>query len=118
MPNRPSRRAWLLALAGTLPLAGCIVVPAGHPRARRGAEYDDDDYEVAEGPPPPQAEVQIVAPGPGFFWIAGYWAWMGGRHTWIRGRWEPVRPGWRWVPYSWTRRGRGWRPVPGRWQRD
>ena len=71
----------------------------------------------ASGLPPPRNEVIVAAPGPDFFWIAGYWAWLSGRHVWMGGRWEANRPGWRWAPHSWQRRGRGWHAAPGRWER-
>jgi hypothetical protein len=38
---------------------------------------------VREAPPPPRAEVMQVAPGPGYVWISGHWAW---RHGWY---WAP-----------------------------
>lgn len=94
-------------LIGTL-LGGCMVVPLGR--------YQGDE-DVMVAPPPPQAEVMLVAPGPGFFWIAGHWGWNLGRHAWIGGRWEAPRQGYAWVPHQWQRRGPGWREAPGRWDR-
>lgn len=114
---RPSaltrRRVALITAAAALGsvLSGCIVVPAH----RYG--YDEADV-VAVAPPPPQVEVIGVAPGPGYFWIGGFWTWVGGRHVWQRGHWEPGRPGYRWTPHQWQRDGRGWRQSPGHWDRD
>jgi hypothetical protein len=116
-PRPNPRRALLLALGASTLLSACIVVPARGPYGSRAPMPPDDEGEVGSEPPPPQNEIIVAAPGPGFFWIAGYWAWLGGRHVWIRGRWENHRPGYRWVPHSWHRHGRGWRAAPGRWER-
>ena len=118
-PSRiPDRiRLRLLAAVATSSLLGaCIVVPVGPRQGGRVVETDNGDI-VAVAPPPPQTEVFIVAPGPGYFWISGYWGWTGSRHVWVGGRWEGQRPGWQWVPYGWSRRGYGWRASPGRWER-
>ncbi len=118
MTSRPNaRRALLLALGASSLLSACIVVPARGPYGAGAPQPPEEDGVVGVEPPPPQTEVYIAAPGPGFFWIAGYWAWLGGRYVWIRGRWEAHRPGWRWAPHSWYRHGRGWRAAPGRWER-
>lgn len=94
--------ALLLASAGLL--GACVVVPAYGPA-------------VDTAPPPPQVEVIGVAPAPGWFWIGGYWAWYGGRHTWVGGHWEAPRPGWVWAPHRWHHDGRAWHEAPGRWER-
>lgn len=118
MKSRPNpRRALLLALGASSLLSACIVVPARGPYGSRAPAPPNDDDTIGVEPPEPQSEVIIAAPGPGFFWIAGYWAWLGGRHVWIRGHWQAHRPGWRWVPHRWYRHGRGWRAAPGRWDR-
>lgn len=116
-PDR-SRLALVLGMAlatGGL-LSGCIVVPAGRAYGGRPQELDDGEIVVL-APPPPQVEVVVAAPGPGYFWIAGHWGWMGGRHAWVGGRWESHRPGWRWVPFGWAPYRQGWRASPGRWER-
>ena len=118
MNVRPNpRRALLLALAASGLLSACIMVPAGRPYGARAPLPPDEEGVIGVEPPPLQNEVIVAAPGPGFFWIAGYWAWLSGRHVWVGGRWEANRPGWRWAPYSWQRQGRGWRAAPGRWER-
>jgi WXXGXW repeat (2 copies) len=111
MLQSPRRRSTLvLALAASTSLmSACIVVPAGR-------RYEEEAIAVA--PPAPQVEVVGVAPGPGYFWIGGYWGWVGGRHVWVGGRWESHRPGWRWAPHGWYRHGPGWRAAPGRWERN
>jgi hypothetical protein len=90
-------------------LAGCVVEPA------RPVYYSGEVVAVA--PPPVREEVIGVAPGPGYFWIGGYWGWAGGRHEWVAGRWEAPREGYRWVPHAWAREERGWRLHPGHWER-
>lgn len=71
------------------------------------------------GVAPPQARVEVigVAPAPGYFWVGGYWGWVGGRHEWIGGHWEAPRAGYRWVPHNWAHEDRGWRPHEGHWER-
>ena len=95
-------------VAASAVLAACIVVPA-QPYYGSGP--------VAVAPPAPQMEVIAVAPGPGFFWIGGYWNWVGSRHVWTGGHWEAHRPGYHWTPHQWHRDGSGWRAAPGRWDR-
>ena len=119
-PQR-SRLSLVLMLGASAVLAsGCIVVPAGPRHGGRRRDDDDDDGGefVAVAPPQPQVDVVIAAPGPGYFWISGYWGWIGRRHVWIGGRWEVYRPGWRWSPYVWQPHKHGWRPRPGRWDRN
>jgi WXXGXW repeat (2 copies) len=120
--NLPLRVSSVMALASASLLSACIMVPARHagppavvyqnPPAQG---YDSDVVTVA--PPPPQVEVVVSPPGPGYFWIGGYWNWVGGRHVWIGGRWEAHRHGYGWAPHQWHRHGGGWRLAPGRWQR-
>ena len=102
----------MIGLASVLALGcaldACVVVPA-EPAYYGGAP-------VAVAPPAPQAEVIGVAPGPGYFWIGGYWNWYGGRYAWYPGHWEAPRGGYHWVPHQWYRDGAGWRARPGHWQ--
>jgi hypothetical protein len=121
--NRITRGLSLLALASSSLLSACIVVPAhrhhdggyptGGPQTQPG--YPGDVVVVA--PPPAQVDVVIAPPGPGYFWIGGFWNWVGGRHVWVGGRWEAHRPGYAWAPHQWHRHGGGWRSAPGRWER-
>lgn len=95
------------ALALSLVLGGCVVVPA-------------DPYyggPVAVAPPAPRVEVYGAAPVPGHIWINGYWNWTGRRHDWVGGHWEAPRPGYRWVPHYWSQGYGGWRLHQGYWQR-
>jgi len=67
-------------------------------------------------PPPMETQTIVVAPGPDFIWLDGYWgwgvggwAWFGGHwdrpphpHAfWVRGRWVPEHNHWRWEPPHW-----------------
>ena len=49
-------------------------------------------------PPPPRVLVQPVAPGPGYFWVDGYWYPVGRRYRWHNGYWtRPPYEGYRWI---------------------
>jgi len=90
--------------AGLVALAGCYGPPAG-------AVY------VREGPPAYREEVVGVAPGPGYFWIRGYWQWGGAAYQWVPGRWEMrPRPNAVWVEGRWRSAHRGWYWMPGHWR--
>ena len=57
-------------------------------------------------PPSPIAEEVVVAPGPGYVWVNGYWDWTGIRWVWIGGRWcYPPYPHALWVGGGWYYRG-------------
>ncbi len=73
---------------------------------------------VAFAPPAPIVEARVMAPGPGFVWVSGFYQWNGGGYMWVPGRWErPPRPYARWVPGRWEQRGnRGWRFREGHWR--
>jgi len=80
-------------------LGGCIYTP-----------YAD------EPPPAPQAEIVLVAPGPGFIWISGEWVWRD-RWVWVGGHWDrPPHPHAVWVPGNWTKHGQRYRKNPGHWR--
>lgn len=107
-------RAWRLsaAIALGLTLCGCVIAPVGP-----GPGSDDDGPVVDTAPPAPRYEVMPAAPGPGYAWIGGYWAWQLGRHVWIGGRWALPPAGRAWVPGQWHRHGHGWRWRQGYWGR-
>ena len=50
-------------------------------------------------PPPPRViRVQPPSPGPGYFWISGYWYPVGNHYKWHEGYWtRPPYGGARWV---------------------
>jgi outer membrane lipoprotein SlyB len=71
---------------------------------------------VQQAPPPPLVETVVVAPGPGFVWIGGEWAWHGG-WVWVGGHWGyPPHPQAVWVRGSWYHGSRGWSRSPGHWR--
>jgi hypothetical protein len=68
------------------------------------------------GPPAGPVEVVGVAPGPGYVWIGGHYAWRG-RWVWLRGYWSRLPRGYAaWVPGHWDHRARGWVWVEGHWR--
>jgi WXXGXW repeat (2 copies) len=72
---------------------------------------------VGIAPPVPIVEVVPAAPGPGYYWIPGYWIWDGGRYVWRHGYYA-IRPGPAavWVPGHWSHHVRGWYWGPGHWR--
>jgi hypothetical protein len=71
---------------------------------------------VAQPPPPPPAETIVVAPGPGYLWIGGEWAWNGG-WIWVAGHWGyPPYPRAIWVRSYWYRGPHGWCRAAGHWR--
>jgi hypothetical protein len=72
---------------------------------------------VVVAPPPPVVEARIVAPGPGYIWVAGYHRWDGRAYVWMPGAWvRPPRARAVWVPAHWERERRGWYFVEGHWR--
>ena len=64
-------------------------------------------------PPPLPVYVQPVAPGPGYFWTPGYWAWGPEGYYWVPGTWV-LAPfvGALWTPGYW-----GWGGTAYFWHR-
>lgn len=104
--NRWSKLGCAALLMTALALGGCIVEPA---------RYGYASEVVVAAPPAPVVETYGVAPGPGFFWMGGYWNWVGGRHVWVGGHWAEGRPGYRWEPHAWVHVNGGWRLREGHW---
>jgi WXXGXW repeat (2 copies) len=72
---------------------------------------------VRIGPPAPVVERAVVAPGPGYVWLPGYYRWDGRAYVWVPGRHVlPPRPRAVWVPGHWAQERRGWFWVEGRWR--
>jgi hypothetical protein len=72
---------------------------------------------VRVAPPRPLVEKRVVAPGPGYVWIAGYHRWDGGAYVWVPGRWDrPPHPHAHWVAHRWVHRHGGYVLVEGHWR--
>ena len=68
-------------------------------------------------PPPLNAQIVGVAPGPRHVWIPGYQSWNGRAYVWVPGRWiVPPRAGVVWIPPRWVPRRGGYVFVPGYWR--
>jgi hypothetical protein len=53
---------------------------------------------IGAPPAPRVVRVRPVAPGPGYFWVDGYWYPAGNRYRWHEGYWSrPPYEGYRWV---------------------
>lgn len=93
--------AFLTVMALT---SGCVVAVRPAPVATVYAE--PQEVVVDQAPPPPLVEYVGVAPGPGYFWIGGYYHWSGGRWVWYRGHYErPPHAGARWIAPRYVVRG-------------
>src|SRR5437870_2010158 len=105
-----SMRRTVGRMAAVLLLGGCLL-PAVACASPRGRMY------VRVGPPAPIVESRLVAPGPGYLWLPGYYSWDGRGYGWVPGRWDRA-PTARasWVPAHWVRTRRGWYLVEGRWR--
>jgi len=102
--------ASLLALT-----SGCVVAVRPAPVATVYAE--PGEVVVNSEPPAPIVETVGVAPGPGFFWIGGYYHWYGNRWGWVGGHYErPPHPGARWIGPRYAYRGGARVYVRGYWR--
>src|SRR5579884_2555736 len=72
---------------------------------------------VTVAPPALRYESPPPAPSHRHQWIAGYWAWRGGKHVWMAGHWAlPPAPGYVWEPARWDEEGGAWMFVEGHWR--
>lgn len=101
-------------LATTLLVAGLMATPmlALPPRAQAAVNID---IGISVGVPPPVLPVyaQPIAPGPGYIWTPGYWAWDPNfnDYYWVPGTWVmPPQIGLLWTPGWW-----GWSDGYYRW---
>jgi hypothetical protein len=97
----------LLAVLALTALAGCY-----------GGYYGGGvGIEVGAGPPGFRTEVAVASPGPGYYWVPGYWDWAGAQWTWVGGTWvRPPHAHAVWVaPRYYQRHGR-WNYVHGHWR--
>ena len=99
-----------LILAGALggALACGIALPAA-------AQVYGGIY-VQTAPPQPVYETVPSAPGPGYYWVPGYWRWNGYRYVWVHGYYSyPPYGGAVWHPGHWARNAYGWYWRAGHW---
>ena len=106
--------------------------PADANQAPAGASYTtdapppdqgDDSYyaeqptaTATEPPPPLPGYMQPPAPGDGYIWTPGYWAWGPYGYYWVPGVWvEPPYMGALWTPGYWGFYGSRYMWYPGHW---
>lgn len=74
-------------------------------------------YYAPMAPPAPRYEVMGIAPGPGYVWTNGYWAYRGRGYDWVAGSWRrPPRAHARWEAGRWEHGDRGYRWREGHWR--
>lgn len=74
--------------------------------------------ETTQAPPELPEYDQPPAPGPGYLWTPGYWAWGPGGYYWVPGAWvEAPYYGALWTPPYWGWYGGYYRFHPGYWGR-
>ena len=104
----------LFVLAASLcTLSGCVVAPATTTTSVTETRNGTTTTTVTTTVAPPALPVyeQPVAPGPGYIWTPGYWAWSDAAYYWAPGVWVlPPRAGLLWTPGWW-----GWSGGVYRW---
>src|ERR1700730_14496783 len=71
---------------------------------------------VSIGPPVAPVYVRPLLPGPGYYWVEGYWAWGDDGYYWVPGYWTlPPYAGAIWQPGIWGYGGGGWGWTAGFW---
>jgi hypothetical protein len=74
-------------------------------------------YYAYSAPPPARVEVRGIAPGPGYTWIDGYYAYRGNSYIWVPGSWvRPPRPRAVWVAPRWEQRNGRYYYHRGQWR--
>lgn len=109
-----SSLAWGCAV-GWFALAGC---EDRHSRERQPVFLSPQTVVVPQAPPAVAVyEPRSRAPGSGYVWINGFWAWSDGRYVWQPGHWAVPPAGQRaWVGPHYERHEHGYRYVPGYWK--
>ncbi len=117
LPRTARAVAGAAALLSLLAMtAGCVVAVRPAPVA---VAYTAGPEEVTVSEDPPAAIVETIgiAPGPGYFWVGGYYHWYGSRWGWVRGRYEvPPRRGAVWIGPRYENRGGRRVYVRGFWR--
>ncbi|MGH8145893.1 MAG: hypothetical protein ACREPY_06125 [Rhodanobacteraceae bacterium] len=104
-------------IATTLLVAGLMATPmlALPPPAAAGVSVG---ISIGIAPPPLPVYAQPVAPGSGYLWTPGYWAWDAayGNYYWVPGTWViPPTVGLLWTPGWWGWSAGYYRWHPGYW---
>jgi hypothetical protein len=74
---------------------------------------------IGHPPPPLRYEARGIAPGPGYVWGDGFWAWEGGRYAWHHGEWRrPPYAGAYWEHPHYDHYDRGWAFHEGHWDHE
>jgi hypothetical protein len=100
-------------VAAVLMLSAVVGGCAVYAEPGYGAYYGGGAVAIA--PPVAQVEVYGAPPTPGYFWVGGYWNWVGSRHVWVGGHWQAPRTGYRWEPHRWVHERDGWHLAQGHW---
>ena len=104
--------------------AGSGYQQGGYPEnasAQDQSSYDSGygeqpEYTDAQPPPPLPEYDQPPAPGDGYIWTPGYWAWSQDGYYWVPGAWvEAPYEGALWTPGYWGYRHHSYAYYPGYW---
>jgi hypothetical protein len=99
---------------GQQPQQGYADQQDGSPTAQQQAAATINN--VPQEPPPIPDYEQPEAPGDGYIWTPGYWAWTGDGYEWVQGAWvEPPYVNALWTPGYWGYGGFGYSWYPGYW---
>jgi hypothetical protein len=91
---------------------------AQDPHQQQGptAQQQADAVTSNQAPPPIPDYDQPEAPGDGYTWTPGYWAWNGIGYEWVQGAWvEPPYSGALWTPGYWGYGYNAYSWYPGYW---
>lgn len=74
-------------------------------------------YVVATAPPPPRAEIVIMAPSPRHVWVPGYYDYRGGNYVYMQGSYQiPPRGRTSYNQGQWQQTSRGYKRGRGHWK--
>ena len=77
---------------------------------------EQPEYTSAQAPPPMPDYEQPPAPGDGYLWTPGYWAWGRYGYYWVPGAWvQAPYEGALWTPGYWGYRNNSYGFYPGYW---
>jgi hypothetical protein len=106
-----------MTLRDLVRIAMAIVVVSGSILIESACAAPGGRMYVVVAPPAPIVEARVVAPEPGYVWVAGYHRWDGRAYVWVPGTYmRPPRARAAWVPAHWERERRGWYFVEGHWR--